>query len=878
MSRTIPASRRPRRLRLTLVATAALLGLGATTGQASVPQGDGGGSGAMSVPVDRQFYVTSSTTHNPSDGSTVDAYDADPSSVHVAVNGGSEFARSFVHLALDYLPSHATPSQVTMTLHVTAQSDASNTGVYPLYNVNTSSAIVEACALTTELPAKFDDQHPPAYDCEHGSAVGKPNKTGDVWTFQLEGLVAYWKAHGNTGAALVPVVSDPSQTWSVAFYKSRSSSHVDYTMPSVTHGRRPAGSTGSTQTGTTSGGGGASNTVVPPASSSGGQPPAGGTPPVGSTQTGAVAPTTQAPAVAGTPGLQPQASTQRSDGGPTSHWPWVLLACLALTAGSLGVAHRAQVAAFVGRIGAPTIGAFRAHPRAYTVAAAASAWGLVFSGYSLVVQPAHAPAQNAASVIGQQPGTTQLPAGTQPGALPATKTGGAVVGANGQPISGTAPGAAGSGVTANGSTQAANQSVTEFKGAGSWRTINGVRVFFPSDGSTPVADLYHGADDTIGISPSNIRLCAHAALTYGSAFHISASDLDVYWSWLNDHGGIYGRKVVTNYQNDNYDPGTAVQAAQACKDWQTFMLLGGIGFDQIPAVRQWAEQNHMLYLHHVATTDNTDGLRYSFSALPSVEQLGAQMGELAAWKMRGLKVGIIYRNSSNWSPGVTEFEKVVKAAGMQVVGSYPVTINQGNYTQEIAQLQAAGAQVVLAWENALGTVEIIKQAQGQNYHPSWLIFPFNLITNTLGSNSLDQPIWGVSAGWDPYDPGYYGGEFAGYAGDIHEFEAEYKKYDPNADLTGDGGDLLFATWESWRFLAHLFKQCGPQCTRNKMAGLLLAGYHRTVKPNCDVNFARTTDHHHGGYLFDAMQVIKDPNGRPNFVPIQRCVAQVGVGG
>jgi ABC-type branched-subunit amino acid transport system substrate-binding protein len=862
----------PHRLRLTLLATAALLGLGAVASQASVPQSDPG-TGSMSVPVDRQFYVTSSTTHNPNDGSTVDAYDADPSSIHVAVNGGSEFARSFVHLALDYLPAHAVATQVTMTLHITAQSDASNTGVYPLYNVNTSAAIVEACALTSELPSKFDDANPPKYDCEHGSAVGKPNKAGDVWTFQLENLVAYWKVHGNTGAALVPIAADPSQTWAVAFYKSRSSSRVAYAIPPVTHVRRPAANSGPTTTGTTSTGSESSGTVAPPASSAAGAPPANPTvvPPQAST----LAPNQLPPSFAATsPALQTQASTQRPDRGPTSHWPWVLLGCLALTAGSLGVAHRTQLAAFIGRIGAPTIGAFRAHPRAYTVAAAASAWGLVFSGYSLVVQPANAPSQNAASVAGQQGGSTPLSPGAQPGVLP-----------NGKLPTNTVVGGSRSGATVSSTTQTgpgvttpvSNPAVTEFKGAGTWRTINGVRVFFPADGSTPVADLYHGADDTIGLTPDSIRLCTHAALTYGSAFHISASDLDVYWSWLNDHGGIYGRKVVTNYVNDNYDPGTAVQAAQTCKDWQTFMLLGGIGFDQIPAVRQWAEQNHMLYLHHVATTENTDGLRYSYSALPSVEELGKQMGEIAKWKFPNAKVGIIYRNSSNWSPGVKTFEAVLKAAGIQVVGSYPVTINQGNYTQEIAQLQAKGANLVFAWENALSSIEIIKQAQGQNYHPAWLVAAFNIITNTLGDTAMDQDIWGAAA-WDAYDPNYYGGGFAGYAADIKEFEAEYKHYDPNADLSGDGGDLLFGAWESWRLMADLLKRCGPACTRNKMAGLLLAGYHHTVSPNCDVDFAHSADHHHGGYLFNALHVEKDPNGRANFVPVQRCLPQLGAGG
>jgi hypothetical protein len=50
-----------------------------------------------------------------------------------------------------------------------------------------------------------------------------------------------------------------------------------------------------------------------------------------------------------------------------------------------------------------------------------------------------------------------------------------------------------------------------------------------------------------------------------------------------------------------------------------------------------------------------------------------------------------------------------------------------------------------------------------------------------------------------------------------------------------------------------------------------------VPPNCDVNFSRTSDHHHGGYLFNTLHVVKDPNGRPAWMPVQRCVPLVGPG-
>jgi hypothetical protein len=505
------------------------------------------------------------------------------------------------------------------------------------------------------------------------------------------------------------------------------------------------------------------------------------------------------------------------------------------------------------------------------VACAASAWGLVFSGYSLVVQPTLAASAPAAANTPTTPSTA--PGGTpnSPGATPPagsvrghTKTGGS-----------TAPGGTVA-TTPTGSTPSpvvSSPAQREFAGPGTYRTINGVPVFFPGAGGPPVAKLYSGADDTVGLTPSSLKVCAHAALTYGAAFNISASDLSVFWQHVNAAGGIYGRKVETNFVNDNYDPGTAVQAAQTCKDWGTFLLLGGIGFDQIPAVRQWAEQNHELYLHHIATIQGSAGLRYSFSALPTVEQVGTWFGQLAAKQFAGEKVGILYRQSSNWTPGVTTFEKVVKAAGMKIVGSYGVTINQGNYTQELAQLHTAGAQVVFAWENALSEIEMIKQAQGQNWHPAWLVNGFNIITNTLGSTALDQQMWSP-AEWDAYDPGYYGGGFASYAPEIHEFEKEYRQYDPNANLKGDGGDLLFLNWESQKYLYDLFLACGPQCTRNKIAGLLLAGWHKTTPPNCNANFARTGDHHHGGYLFNVLHAVRDPNGRANFVPLQRCIGNL----
>ena len=852
----------PRLFGLTALSGVALCGLALApaVNASTVRDAAAGAPSVMPVPVDRQDYVTAVTTHNPQDGSVVDPYDGDPSSIHVAISSGKDFAHSYVHLAMDYLPEGAVATNATLTMHLTQQADASNTGDYQIYNVNTGAAIIEACALTTELPAKFDDSNPPAYDCAHGSAVGSPNKAGDTWTFPLKNLVSYWATHGNTGAVLLGIGSgDQSQTWQVAFYRSRSAASVTFTQPPLT----PTTNPGTTVTGPV------------PGSNSGGTAPgvvlnSGGSVPSVSGQVGAPPPAVS-PSVAPSTAQSPQQSTSaarvsRGSSGSTPVWPWVLLGCVLLAGGSVAAAHWPQIAAAMPR----GVAIYRLHPRAYTLASAAMVWGLVFSGYSVVTQPAHnnqnlagdqQPANNGGAAPAANGAATPVPGGTTaPGVVP-----GAVPGQ-----SQTGPGGALPHTAGNPSVDAAR---TEFAGPGTYKFINGVKVFFPANGGPPVAQLYSGADDVIGITSKQIELCAHAALTYGSAFNISAADLDVYWDWVRDHGGIYGRTVHTDYENDNYDPGAAVKAAQTCKDLNTFFLLGGIGFDQIPAVRQWAEQNHVLYYHHIATIEGSQGLRYSFSPLPTVEQMGTMFGELAVQRFRGQKVGVLYRQSTNWSPGSDAFIRVVKAAGMTVV-THGVGLNQANYTQELADFNTSGVKVVFAWENALATTEMIKQAEGQDYHPSWLVFPFNLEVNTLGSNAMDQPILGVAA-WDAYDPGYYGGGFTPYAADIKEFEAEYATYDRNANLSGDGGDLLFLNWEAQRQVADMLRLCGAGCTRNKIAGILLAGYNRTVPPNCNIDFAKTSDHHHGGFLANVLEVQKDPNGRANFVPTARCISSIG---
>ena len=203
-------------------------------------------------------------------------------------------------------------------------------------------------------------------------------------------------------------------------------------------------------------------------------------------------------------------------------------------------------------------------------------------------------------------------------------------------------------------------------------------------------------------------------------------------------------------------------------------------------------------------------------------------------------------------------------------------------------MQTKGAQVVFIWENALAADSIIQQAGNQNYTPKWLMYPFNLTLYTLNQSSSNAAEIQGMQGLVPW-PAYTssaarckgGGsgitrndaDYSQYKTEIQEFEAEYAKLDPNANMCGDGGDLLFASWEAWKQVADLLVQCGPSCDRNKIAGLMLGGYRSRVGANCPVEFSGG-DHHHGGVGGEDVYVTKPENGGPGWVNTGYCEATI----
>lgn len=377
----------------------------------------------------------------------------------------------------------------------------------------------------------------------------------------------------------------------------------------------------------------------------------------------------------------------------------------------------------------------------------------------------------------------------------------------------------------------------------------------PSTPSLYEADLFSGAENTRGITDDRIRFCGHAALTLAAAFDTSPEDLSVYWEEVSDQGGIYGRDVEISWENDNYSSDGAISAMTACADKDPFMILGGVGFDQIPGARNFAEANKELYLHHIAV--RPDNPVYSFTLQPTVEQTGAAFGEYLVSRYRNQSIAIIYRQSPNWDPGRHAGAEILRANGIQPT-EVPVQNNQGSYGAAINQVR--NHDVVWVWENALNAANIIIQANLQGVRPKWVLFPFQTTLDLLGDRqALEPPIDGIAT-WPSYVPGGYGSAWDEFdlGDEIHAFETAYARRRPRTQTN----DILFQVWVGNKILHRLLLECGRDCTRNRFAGMLEEGLKLRVNPACtiDTTGRASMDGRLGGHEFVVQEAYGTSNG------------------
>jgi ABC-type branched-subunit amino acid transport system substrate-binding protein len=228
-----------------------------------------------------------------------------------------------------------------------------------------------------------------------------------------------------------------------------------------------------------------------------------------------------------------------------------------------------------------------------------------------------------------------------------------------------------------------------------------------------------------GITTSTITIGSTQPLTGPAAPGYSeiAPASNAYFTYLNEHGGIFGRNIVYQYLDDGYNPTiTASQTRKLILETKVFAMFSALGTPTHLAVIDYINSEKVpdVFVSSGCNCWN-DVSKYpdTFGFQPDYTIEGKVLGQYIKQNLSGQKVGYFYQNDEFGLDGVKGLDDQLGGSSIASRQNYvPTNTNVG---PQIAALQASGAKVVVSFTIPAFTALALLTAAKLGYHPTWVV-------------------------------------------------------------------------------------------------------------------------------------------------------------
>jgi ABC-type branched-subunit amino acid transport system substrate-binding protein len=200
-----------------------------------------------------------------------------------------------------------------------------------------------------------------------------------------------------------------------------------------------------------------------------------------------------------------------------------------------------------------------------------------------------------------------------------------------------------------------------------------------------------------GVTSTQILLGATGPLTGSeSQYEPVLSGAKAYFEYVNAHGGVYGRKIVYQIEDDQYDPTQTVSLTQKLVEQDNvFAIFNSIGTEHALAVRDYLNQRKVpqLFVGSGATAIGQQHAKFPWTIglLPSFSGEGAIYGRLIAKDHPKAKIGVLYEGDEYGNELLAGLKRGLGAKAKQIVGTQSYALNASGVTSQVIALKAAGA-------------------------------------------------------------------------------------------------------------------------------------------------------------------------------------------
>ena len=319
-----------------------------------------------------------------------------------------------------------------------------------------------------------------------------------------------------------------------------------------------------------------------------------------------------------------------------------------------------------------------------------------------------------------------------------------------------------------------------------------------------------GVGETVGVTDTSVKIGTLLPIsnTTAAAWGVpEAAAMKAWFQYVNDNGGIYGRKIDLDIGDSQYAGPVGSEAARKLVEQDgVFALMGTIGIEVELAIMPYLQEKGIPdMLIQASESETVDPISYQrYRWLVDYTKEGDVLGKYIGENYKDQKVGILAQNDSFGKAGEAGVKQGLKDAGSNsetTTQYYDATVS--DVTAQMQRLKADGAQVIALYAQPGQAASAMSAARTTL---SWDV-PFFM----TGVNAAQ--IMGALAGYDniqgaitvSFGPQSDQTDIPG----VQDFVNNMKKYQPDAQINS----VAFSAYALAQAMTAILIQTGPDLTR-----------------------------------------------------------------
>jgi branched-chain amino acid transport system substrate-binding protein len=240
----------------------------------------------------------------------------------------------------------------------------------------------------------------------------------------------------------------------------------------------------------------------------------------------------------------------------------------------------------------------------------------------------------------------------------------------------------------------------------------------------------------VGVTKDSILLGGTDPLSGpAAAYGTIAKAEDAYFQYVNDNGGVNGRKITFKYLDDGYNltGQTSPLTKQLVEQDQVFAMFSGLGTQAQTSVRDYLNAKKVPQLM-VATGATTFGAEfnkypYTYGWQPVYQGEAAVYAKYIKQNTPSAKLGVIYQNDDYGQDYLNGLTKALgSSASTMIVDKESNGAGDKDLSSQILKLKASGADTFMVFETPSPAIISLVTAFKVGWHP------------TIYLNSVSAPI------------------------------------------------------------------------------------------------------------------------------------------